>query len=323
MATLLHVVDDTGYRKLTGLDQAADVLAAPNTTVWIDSDERTDALEKLLLDTLGIHPLAVEDIFSDRLTPKIEDYGSFLYIVMHGVRRDGEDPESLGTAEIDVVIGPHWVFTHHSSASRSISAVQDELARNPRALRRGPAYLAHAVIDHLTDFYLPVVDRFQEDIDDLEKHVVENPTPDLLQHMFGLKRSLQRLRRLSVYQRDALQRLSRGEFDLIPERALPFYRDVYDQFVRVSDLADSYRELVGSALDIYMSVTANRTNDIMKVLALISTIMLPLTFIAGLYGMNFDHMPELHTRYGYPMALGLMVVVAIALMIWFRRRKWL
>jgi len=131
------------------------------------------------------------------------------------------------------------------------------------------------------------------------------------------------LRRLSLHQRDVLLRLSRGEFVRIPVEAQPFYRDVYDHFVRIADLADSYRELLTSALETYMSVTANRTNEIMKVLAIISTIMLPLTFVAGLYGMNFEHMPELHWIYGYPFALGLMVLISVLLLWFFRRRGWI
>jgi magnesium transporter len=322
MTILIHVANDHGYRTTTDLGEVPALLEDEKTNVWIDADERSEVLERFLHDCLELHGLVVEDIFSERLTPKVEDYGEYLYIVMHGVRRDAEDPESLGTVEADLVIGPNWVFTHHDLPMRSVEAVRDELARNPRALARGPAYLAHGVIDHLTDHYLPVMDRFDEEIDDLERDVVANPTPDLLQRLFGMKRSIQRLRRISMYQRDILQRLSRGEFERIPQSSLVFYRDVYDHFVRISDLAESYRELIGSGLEIYMSVTANRTNEIMKVLAIISTIMLPLTFIAGLYGMNFKHMPELDWRYGYPAALGLMAVVATLFVSWFRRRRW-
>jgi magnesium transporter len=324
MALVVHVLDDGGYRRLDGdVARLTEALRDERATIWIDADGHDEKLEALLRDTLGLHALAIEDIFGDRLTPKVEDYGDYLYLVMHGVRHDAVDPEQLGTIELDVVIGKNWVFTHHTLPMRSIDSLTDDLVRNPLAMRRGPAFVAHGLIDRLTDFYLPVVDRFEEEIDELEKRVVEDPTPGLLQHMFLLKRAIQRLRRISVYQREVLQRISRGEFELIPEKAQPFFRDVYDQFVRVSDLADSYRELVSAALQVYMSVTANKTNEIMKVLALISTVMLPLTFIAGIYGMNFEHMPELKWKYGYPVALGMMSVVASLLIWWFKRRRWL
>jgi len=323
MVARVHIVDDRGYRETADLGEITGLVGRENVTLWLDADERTPELEKCLLEVLCIHPLVGEDIFSDRLTPKVEDFGDFLYIVMHGVRRDAEDPEHLGTLEIDIVIGPNWVFTHHGGSMRSIESVAAELKRNPRLLQKGPAYLAHGVIDHLTDHYLPVVDKFEDEIDDVEKHVVTDPNPELLQTLFALKRSLQRLRRLSVYQRDILARLSRGEFERIPQRALPFFRDVYDHFVRISDLADSYRELVGAALEIYMSVTANRANEIMKSLALVSAMMLPLNFITGMYGMNFDHIPGLHKLWGLPIAIGIMVVIAAWIFVHFRRKKWL
>lgn len=323
MSILVHVLDEQGYREQTDLDGVAELLCQEKSTVWIDAEGHDAAIEPFLQNALKLHPLVIEDIFSERMTPKIEDYGNHLYIVMHGVRRDAQETDSLGTVEVDVVIGRNWVFTHRTISMRSVEGMRDELRRNPRALGRGPAFLAHGLIDRLTDHYLPVVDRFDEEIDELETAVVECPTPELLPKLFAMKRSLQRLRRISVYQREILQRLSRGEFELIPDSALVFYRDIFDHFVRISDLADSYRELINASVDMYMSVMANRTNDIMKVLAIISTIMLPLTFIAGLYGMNFKHMPELDWRMGYPMALGLMGLVAALFIVYFRRKRWI
>jgi magnesium transporter len=144
----------------------------------------------------------------------------------------------------------------------------------------------------------------------------------VLTRIFELKRSLQALRRISIPEREIFLRMSRGEFDVVPHDALPYFRDVYDHLVRVADFAESYRDMVTSALDAYLSAQSNRMNEIMKTLTLISTVMLPLTFIAGIYGMNFDLMPELKWRYGYAFALGLMAVVALAIIAWFRRRRW-
>jgi magnesium transporter len=323
MTTCTHLVGEKGYHAIDELPGEELLTAETTGAVWIDSTDRNSEIEAFLRDRLAVHPLVIEDIFGDRTTPKVEDYGSFVYIVMHGVRRDAQCPESLETIELDIVLGSNWVFTHHSLPTRSVEGLIEELQRNPRVLLRGSAYVVHALLDHLTDHYLPVVDRFDDEIDEIEKSVVEEPSPAMLRKLFLMKRSLQKLRRLSTYHRDLLQRLARGEFELIPDKALPFFRDVYDHFVRIADLADSYREMVTAALEIYMSVTANRTNDIMKVLAMISTIMLPLTFIAGLYGMNFEHIPEFKWTYGYPYALSLMAVVSLALCYFFRRRKWI
>jgi magnesium transporter len=322
MAITIHVFDEQGHRLHEGPADIPALVAQPNTVLWIDTDESSAAVADLMQVALKMHALVVEDVFSNCMQPKIEEYPDYLYLVMHGVRRDADSPDNLNTVELDIVLGANWIFTHHEIPLRSIEGLSAELKRNPRALQKGPAFVAHGVLDRLTEHYLPVVDKFEEEIDIIEQQVIDNPTPVLLSKIFTLKRSLQSLRRISVYQRDTLQRLARGEFELIPEKALPFFRDVYDHFVRIADLADSYRELVSASLDIYMSVVANRTNEVMKTLALISTIMLPLTFIAGLYGMNFKFMPELQWRYGYPMALGLMSLVALLFSVHFYRKKW-
>lgn len=321
MAITIRIFDAHGHRRDDNGDIAA-LLKQPDTVVWVDTDENSAAVTELMEQTFGIHPLVVEDVFSSSQQPKLEKYPGFVYMVMHGVRRDAQTPEDLGMVELDLVIGQNWVFTHHDLPMRSIESLSAELDRNPRAVPHGPAFIAHGLIDRLTEHYLPVVERFDEEIDEVERVVMDNPTPALLQKIFSLKRSLQKLRRIAVYQRDLLQRLSRGELEFIPEKALPFYRDVYDHFVRIADMAESYRELATVSLEVYMSVMANRTNDVMKTLALISTIMMPLTFIAGVYGMNFETMPEIKWRYGYPMALTLMAIIALLLTIHFRRKKW-
>jgi magnesium transporter len=298
-------------------------LLATDARLWIDAEGADEGLGRFLADTLHLHPLAVEDILQEAPTPKVEDYGDYLYVVAHGVVRGKQDPETLETIEIDLVIGPKWLFTHHRGDSLSVSAVQCELQRNPRALDRGPAWVAHAVLDHLVDYYLPLVDAFDDDVDEVEAAVVEDPSRELLQRLFRLKRSLQRLKRVAVHQREVLLRLSRGEFEALPEKSLPFYRDVYDHFVRVADLADGYRELLSGALDAYLSVVSNRMNEVMKALTLVATIMLPLTFIVGVYGMNFEHIPELRWRYGYLYVWLLMAIVAGVMVYWFKRKKWM
>jgi magnesium transporter len=193
------------------------------------------------------------------------------------------------------------------------------------ACQRGPGYLLHQILDQVVDFYSPVLDDFDERIDRLEDDIfrLRRPNNEILSEIMDLKRSVLRLRRISGKQMDILHRMSRGEFSLIPQDMRPFYRDVYDHLVRVVDLADSYRDLISGSLEAYLSVVSNRLNEIMKVLTIFSAIMLPLTFIAGVYGMNFENMPELHSRYGYYAVWAIMVVVAIGMLLFFRRRGWI
>jgi magnesium transporter len=298
MGTLAHVVEADGQHAIRDFSDVPGLIQSGERTVWIETDERKPEVEDFLQERLGLHALTVEDIFCDQPTPKVEDHGDFLYIVVHGIHRDAQDPESLGTVEIDIVVGPTWVFTHHPKSMRSVEGLRSELDRNPRVLQRGPAFVAHAIIDRLTDNYFPIIEAFDDDIDEVSKDIIQ-------------------------YQRDVLLRLSRGEFAIIPEEAHPFYRDAYDHFVRIADHADSYRELVNASVEMHLSSAANRTNEIMRVLAIISTIMLPLTFIAGVYGMNFDYMPELRWRWGYPFAGGLMVTVVVGLLAYFWKKRWL
>lgn len=172
---------------------------------------------------------------------------------------------------------------------------------------------------------MPIVDDFDVAINELEDRVYLTKSADnlILEEIMDLRRSVARLKRISARQLDVLYRISHGEFPQIPDNVLPFYRDVHDHLLRISDLAESYRDLVGSLFEIHFSVTANKTNEVMKLLAVYSAILLPLSLIAGIYGMNFHHMPELDARYGYYLTLGLMIIIAVGLLIYFWRRGWI
>ena len=303
--------------------QLAELIVDPDVLLWVDVEGATKDDEKLLTDIFGLHPLLVEDILGEA-QPKLEEHDDFYYLIVHGIDPEHDTPADLKTVEIDVILAPGFVLTHHDRGAASIEFVLKRLKRDPRIMHQDPAFLAHAIIDHLVDRYLPLMGQFDHAIGELELAIMsETKTKGILERIFDLKHSLQRIRRVAIHQTDGLLRLSNGTMPRIPEDALPFYRDVYDHFVRVNDLTDSYRDLVSSSLDAFLSVQSNRMNEVMKVLTLISTIMLPLTFIAGLYGMNFDHMPELHWDYGYAFSWALMVVTAIGFVVFFRKRGWL
>jgi magnesium transporter len=300
-----------------------DLIIDPEVMLWVDVEGATKDDELVLTEIFGLHPLLVEDILGEA-QPKLEEHDDFHYLIVHGIDPEANDPFELKTVEIDVIINPGFVLTHHDRRVASVEFVEKRLRRDPRLMHQHGAFLAHAIIDHEVDRYLPLMGRFDQAIGELEVKIMQETHPKgILERIFDLKHSLQRIRRIGIHQTDVLLRLSNGTIDSIPEDALPFYRDIYDHFLRVSDLTDSYRELVSSSLDAFLSVQSNRMNEVMKVLTLISTIMLPLTFIAGLYGMNFDHMPELHWDYGYAFSWALMVVTAAGFVIFFRRRGWL
>jgi magnesium transporter len=292
--------------------------------IWIELEHECDEGTELMRDVFDIHPLTIEDIWQKRNQPKLEDYRKYLYVVVHGIRaiRRGQ----FDLIELDVVIGKDFVITHDPHGETTKDVV-DEIERDPTLLCKGPAWLAHAILDNAVDRYLPIVDQLDDDLEKLEMEALMRAGtpkgPPVLRRILRFRRLLQDLRRMSIHQREILMRLSRGEFDEIPRDVVPFFRDVYDHFVRINDLLEGFRDLVTSALEAYLSVQNNRMSEVMKTLTVISTIMLPLSLVAGIYGMNFDVMPELKWLYGYPFALGVMAVVALGILLWFRRRGWI
>ena len=301
-----------------------ELLKVETSVIWVDMDQPGEADERVLLDVFKFHPLTVEDCRENRHYPKIEEFEDYLYFIVHGVTAN-TSPERFNTIELDGFLGPNYVITYHHEMFRSINNVKQQVRQTPIACQRGAAFLLHQILDQVVDYYSPVLDSFDDRIDKLEDDIftLRRPNNEILSQIMDLKRSVLRLRRISGKQMDILHRMSRGEFGLIPEEMRPFYRDVYDHLVRVVDLADSYRDLISGSLEAYLSVVSNRLNEIMKVLTIFSAIMLPLTFIAGVYGMNFDNMPELHSRWGYFAVWVLMIIVALGMLLFFKRRGWI
>jgi magnesium transporter len=316
-----------GAHKITEgvtVDQLPELLQDKSAVIWVDMESPTEADERVLLDVFHFHPLTVEDCHENRHYPKVEEFPGYLYFIVHGVTAD-TSPDRFNTIELDGFLGSNYVITYHHDTFRSINNVKQLLHTSTVSCQRGPAFLLHQILDQVVDYYSPILDDFDNRIDQLEQEIfgLKQPNTQVLVQIQDLKRSVLRLRRISTKQMDILLRMSRGEFALIPEEMRPFYRDVFDHLVRVVDLSESYRDLISGSLEAYLSVVSNRMNEIMKVLTIFSAIMLPLTFIAGVYGMNFDNMPELHSRFGYYGTLIVMAVVALGMLIFFWRRGWL
>jgi magnesium transporter len=317
-----RILDDGKLRITQDPKEIHDALAAKKR-VWVELQKKDHACDVLLSEQLHLHPLTIEDIWATLSQPKLEDYDQYLYLIVHGIgTMTAGDIELM---ELDIVLGPNYVITHDPKGL--VNDVRNELDRSPKLLEKGPAWLAHAILDTAVDRYMPVIDDLDRQIESLENEVLlkagTRHGPPILRKILSFKRMLLTLRRMSIHQREILLRLARGEFDEIPSEAMPFYRDVYDHFLRVTDLVDSYRDLVSNALEGYLSVQSNRMNEIMKTLTLMSTVMLPITFIAGVYGMNFQHMPELSSPWGYPFALAAMALVVIVALLFFWRKGWI
>jgi len=310
-------------------DNLPALLADKTNVVWVDFlGEAVPEIElssKILLDDFGFHKLTVEDCIETRNQPKVEAFAEYLYFIVHAVKPGVTSPANFTTKELDGYLGDNFLVTFHLERFMSIKKLKQQIRINTFACQRGPAYLLHQILDLVVDLYMPVIDDFEDAVNNFEDRVFLMKKADnkILEEIMDLRRSVVRLKRISSRQMDVLQRMSHGEFPQIPENVLPFYRDLYDHLLRISDLSESYRDLVNSLFDIHFNVTANRTNDIVKFLTIFSAIWLPLSFIAGVYGMNFENMPELKTPYGYFFTLILMALVAAGLMGFFRYKGWI
>ncbi|MBI5480302.1 MAG: magnesium/cobalt transporter CorA [Deltaproteobacteria bacterium] len=298
-------------------------LADPAAVVWVDLGPGDPAeAERVMRDVLKLHPLVVEDCLSPMEQPKIDDYGDSLFLVTHGVRTDGGDA-LFRSLELDAILRTRLLVTFHAVESRSVTDTRTSVRKAGHPLRRGAAAVLHEILDRQIDRYLPVLEEVELRLDRIEDALFERPTQALLEEILDLKRATLGLRRSLVKQRDVLHRLGRREFALVPDADAWMFRDVEDHLIRAADLLESYREILSDTVEIYLSVTSNRLNQIVKLLTIFSSIILPLSLVAGIYGMNFKHMPETEWPLGYPFALGLMALITAVLLFFFWRRGWL
>lgn len=310
-------------------DELPALLADENNLVWVDLRGETEAEVELTKDVLGnvfkFHYLTIEDCLETRNQPKIEGFPDYFYFIVHGVKPDETTSTNFVTKELDGYLGKNFVITFHVERFQSIKNVKSQIRTSTFAMQRGAAYLLHQILDRIVDLYMPVVDDFDNNISELEERVfgMKRGGNAILGEIMDLRRSVARLKRISSRQLEVFYRMSHGEFPQIPENVLPFFRDVHDHLLRISDLAESYRDLVGGLFEIHFAVVSNKTNDIMKTLAVLSAIMLPLSLIAGIYGMNFDYMPELHSPNGYWITIGGMAGITAVLLLYFWRRGWI
>ncbi len=315
--------------KLNDRSKLAGLLADETSLVWVDlrgeTSEDIAIAEDVLKNEFKFHYLTIEDCIETRNQPKIEAFPDYLYFIVHGVRPEQVSPSNFATKELDGYLGKNFVVTFHREPFSSIKEVKRQILTSPFSCQRGPAYLLHQVLDHLVDHYMPLVDALDVEINALEERVLAMRKNDseTLEDILKIRRGVARLKRISARQLQVLYRISHGEFPQIPEGVLPYFRDVHDHLLRISDLSESYRDLISGMFDIHFAVVSNRTNEIMKTLAVVSAIILPLSLIAGIYGMNFDYMPELKTRYGYFATLGAMLVITLLLLFYFWRRGWI
>jgi magnesium transporter len=290
------------------------------TWVHIDGLQDVRLLEQMG-NVFGLHPLTLEDILNTEQRPKSEDHGDYLYVVLKCFHENGG---ALVPEQVSIVLGTNWLISLQEKEGNLLDPVRDRLRNGKGRLRKsGVDYLAHAILDGIVDSYFVILDNLGERIEDLEEVLVGRPSPETLLTIQTLKREMLLLRKSVWPLREMIGSLARSDSPLIREPSVIYFRDVYDHAVQVIDTIENYRDMLSGMLDIYLSTISNRMNEIMKVLTIIATVFMPLTFLAGVYGMNFKVMPELEWSWGYFALWGVMIVIAIFMLIYFRRKKWL
>jgi magnesium transporter len=298
-------------------------LTDTDTIKWINVDglHDTEAIREIG-EEFGLHPLLLEDVLNTGQRPKLEEFEDTLFVVVKMLRYD-EAAEMIIAEQLSIVVGPSFVLTFQEQPGDVFEPVRERLRnRKGRIRASGSDYLAYALLDSVVDNYIYIIGRIGEEVEELEGEVLESVDPELIAEIGRLKREMSFLRKAVRPAREAILKLSKLDSDLIQDNTSPFLKDLLDISSQAAEAIETYREMLSDELNIYNSAMSHRMNDIMKVLTIFAAIFIPLTFIAGIYGTNFEYLPELHYRYGYFVLWGVMIGVAAAMLYFFKKKGW-
>jgi magnesium transporter len=295
------------------------------TVTWVQMVglQDTNILEELGT-VFGLHPLTLEDILNTDQRPKMEDFGEYIYVVLKTFYSAGDQWDDIVPEQISIVLGAGFVISFQERESDLFKPIIERIMAGKGRLRKsGADYLTYSLVDTIVDHYFGILETLGEKIEVTEEALIKNPSTATLQAIQLLKRKMLFLRKSVWPLRETINSLGRAESPLIHESSSIYFKDIYDHTIQVIDTIETFRDMLSGMLDIYLSSISNRMNEIMKMLTIIATIFMPLTFLAGVYGMNFKYMPELEWPWGYFMILAIMITIAVSMLFYFRKRKWL
>ena len=295
--------------------------------LWVDFIGEPPEIAEPILLGFNFHPLAIDDALQETHTPKIDDWGDYIYMVLNIMNYKHEDGVFESEIdELDIFLGRNYVVTIHDQLFSGIEDAWSACQRDLRHVQDGPDHLLYRISDSLVMGYMPLVEKIDRQIDQIEDQVFDNPTRNTLEQIFALKRILLTMRRIILPQREVFNKLARDDYRVIDPKDRVFFRDIYDHLVRLHDINESLRDLVGGAMDTYLSVINNRMNEVMKALAIITTLFMPITFVTGFFGMNFfepvAHLTGWTNTQMFEVMLAIMLVLPVTMYIWMRRRTW-
>lgn len=300
-----------------------EILNKPNYLLWIDMESPTDKEVLLLSDDFGFHELSIEDCIFPQNLPKIDAFDTYCFIAVHSISQELEIKEELKIIEINIFLGKNFIVTVHDQSSPIITILKEKVRQDHSILLKGTDFLLHTILDKIVDNYLPLAEQIDDKIEEIEEKVLTNPTGENISYILDLKRYILSLRKIIIPQRVVISRLSRGDISFVSSKTLMYFRDIYDHLVRIGDMLDMYRELLTNTLEVYLSGTSTKLNEVIKVLTVIATFMMPLTLITSYYGMNIP-LPEFtEDGNGIFIVWSLMIGVTVGLFVFFKYKRWL
>jgi magnesium transporter len=317
--------DETQFqeRELETIEESFPFRDTPTIT-WINIEglHQLEIIEKVGKH-FNIHPLILEDIANTEQRPKMEDFDDYIFLILKNLCFD-EKERKIKVEQVGLILGSNYVISFQEGDGNVFDPVRRRIINGKGRIRKmGADYLTYALIDVIVDGYFLILEKIGDKIEDLEEELIDEPGPETMHSIHNLKREMLLFHKLVWPLREVLSKLERGESNLFRESTELYLRDVYDHTIHVIDTIDTFRDMLSGMLDLYISSISNKMNEVMKVLTIIATIFIPLTFIAGVYGMNFRYMPELEWRYGYPMILLVMLIIGLGMMIYTKKKRWL
>ena len=315
--------DEAAFREVEEVSECAQFKATPTIT-WLNVNglHEVDTIAEIG-ECFGLHPVTLEHILNTRQRPKAEDYKTYICVMLKMLTWNAEK-DALESEQVSIVLGENYVITFQEKEGDVLDLIRQRIQQNKGRIRKmGADYLGYAIIDAIVDHYFLVLEKLGEKIETLEEELMGEPNVESLRRIHRLKRENIFLRKAVWPLRDIISYLQRSESSLFADTTLPYLADLYDHTVQIMDSVETFRDVITGMLDIYLSNVSNRMNEIMKVLTIIATIFIPITFVAGIYGMNFEIMPELRWRLGYPLVWGIMISIIIGMLAYFRRKRWL
>lgn len=303
-------------------------LTDPSGLLWVDFEgEAPDVCEPILRESFGFHPLAIDDALQETHIPKVDDWGPYLYLALHAVHMGNTVDGELGTRELDLFLGENYLVSHHDSPLPAITKAWERCQKDDRLIASGPDHLAYILADELVVAYMDVFESLDDALDELEGQIFEDPAPRTLASLFVIKRNILTMRRTLAPQREVMNKLARDTLNVVDPKERVYFRDIYDHLVRLYDINESMRDQASGSLDTYLSVINNRMNDIMKTLTVITTLFMPISFVASFFGMNFfvqsAPLPGWTSTPAFAISLGTMLLTPVVMYLWIRRRRWM